>query len=302
MAKQVHTKAGFIDALTYTLREHQLNTIRDFENEFSQKRQQSTPAGFYEFLKLEEVELLKRPEITPSLPYLTPESTAEIVALLLENENAEQGNEPINWNDVFVRVLRPSIPDETILRFYKEVAVRNRISLVKKLLEEIEAEQKTPEPKVYPLKELKDTIKQVKEAFRPFEVLFNDAIKNAREELNGPDEQTPPDIPTELERPAQKAYTQKQYAIYYKILIEKDLYPNIDSAERTKDEMCKEIGARHSISPNNFEQTYNRTKINDATKKDLINILEMFDKQKHAPAIDYTNDLFRVLQAKDVRK
>ena len=157
-------------------------------------------------------------------------------------------------------------------------------------------------PKVYPLKEIPKALKKAIETFQPFTDSVNAAMKKFREELGGPDEQTPPDIPTELERPAQKAYTQKQYAIYYKILIKKDLYPNIDSAERTKDEMCKEIGARHGISPNHFEQTYNRTKINDATKKDLLNILEMFDKQIHAPAIDYTNDLFRLLQAKDVRK
>lgn len=141
MAMQVLTKAGFIQALTSTLKDYQSHTVWELKNEFSQKRKQSTPTGFLEFLKLEEVDLLKRPEISPSpaLPNLTPESTAELVALLLDKESEEQGSIPINWNDAFLTVLRHSPPNYTISRFYKEFYARNRLYLVKKLLEEIEA-------------------------------------------------------------------------------------------------------------------------------------------------------------------
>jgi len=110
-----------------------------------------------------------------------------------------------------------------------------------------------------------------------------------------------PPAPTTRVKKTQEP-TQKQYAIFYIILQNVGLYSRFDGSEKTKKEMCLEIGERHGISGNKFEQVYNKTKINDGTTKDLRVVLGLLDKPEYQAAKDYAETLLRTAQAKTERK
>jgi hypothetical protein len=103
-------------------------------------------------------------------------------------------------------------------------------------------------------------------------------------------------IPALPQKP--KGPTQKQYAIYYRILQQFHLYDDFDVTNRTKAEMCREIGIRHNISGDKFEQIFNKTNIKDATIEDLNVVLSLLDSPEYQAAIDYTNDQIRLLETK----
>jgi hypothetical protein len=88
-------------------------------------------------------------------------------------------------------------------------------------------------------------------------------------------------------------------AIFYKFLQAEGLYPWFDGSNgKTKGQMCEEIGARHNVSSDNFEQKYNKTDITKASSKDVQKVILMLDTPEQESAKKSAETRLRIIEAK----
>lgn len=101
----------------------------------------------------------------------------------------------------------------------------------------------------------------------------------------------------EAEKPMIKP-SHVQLAIFYRLLVSANLYPEFDgSSGKTKDVMCKEIGLRHGISGDKFEQVFNKTKPEKASIADLTAAVRLLDKPEYQKAKDRAETLLKQAKA-----
>lgn len=135
--EQTLDKEKFIRFLESTLAQVPVNIGAQIETEFSEKRRQSTGAGFLEYLRGEEQRLLRLPEIVgiAGIGDLTPGKVAIVIA-------AEHDKPGADWNAIFADVLKA--PHYLITAFHDQTTAQVRLWKVRKTLEVEQPTQGAP--------------------------------------------------------------------------------------------------------------------------------------------------------------